>query len=141
VTLLAVQDLPAIAPVNPGSLAVPNKAIGVAPTSSGFMLVFGGSSPLAQETHLFEHQDLGRFALFTVPQGNGKQTYVAVVNRLDGALIVAVPYATGAGAPQNSSGGSFSSGVNGPAAISSTNESPSPGLSGNRVVRKGAVRD
>lgn len=141
VTLLAVQDLPATAPVNPGSFAVPNKAIGVAPTSSGFMLVFGGSSPLAQETHLFEHQDLGRFALFTVPEGNGKQTYVAVVNRLDGALIVAVPYATGPGAQQNSSVGSFPNGVNGPAAASSTDESPSPGLSGSRVVRRGAVRD
>ena len=141
VTLLAVQDLPTIAPVNPGSFAVPNKAIGVAPTSSGFMLVFGGSSPLVQETHLFEHQDLGRFALFTVPAGNGRQSYVAVVNRLDGPLIVAVPYATGPGAQQNSSVGSFPNGVNGPAAISSTDESPSPGLSGSRVVRRGAVRD
>ena len=83
VTLLAVEDLPAIAPVNPASFAVVNKRNGFAPASSGFVLLFGGSSPVPQDTHLFEHQDLGRFALFTVPAGNGTQVYTAVVNRLD----------------------------------------------------------
>ena len=71
VTLLAVEDLPAIAPVNPASFAVANKQSGFTPASSGFVLLFGGSSPVPQDTHLFEHQDLGRFALFTVPGGNG----------------------------------------------------------------------
>ena len=85
VTLLAVEDLPAIVPVNPASFAVPNKQNGFAPSSSGFVLLFGGSSPVPQDTHLFEHQDLGRFALFTVPGGNGQQIHTAVVNRLDAA--------------------------------------------------------
>src|SRR5207248_5092580 len=54
VTLLAVEDLPAIAPVNPASFAVVNKRNGFAPASSGFVLLFGGSSPVPQDTHLFE---------------------------------------------------------------------------------------
>jgi hypothetical protein len=139
VTLLAVQDLPAITPVNPASLAVPNKGIGFAPTSSGFVLLFGGSSPVPQETHLFEHQDLGRFALFTVPEGNGRQLYTAVVNRLQGS-VVAVPYSAGHGTQPDSSGAPAARGVT-PHAISSTDEIPSRGLSGIPGARRDAVRD
>jgi hypothetical protein len=139
VTLLAVEDLPAIAPVDPASFAVANRQNGFAPASSGFVLLFGGSSALPEETHLFEHQDLGRFALFTVPAGNGSQIYTAVVNRLDAAATVAVPYS--AGTKPASSGAPAAGGINAPAAISSTDEIPSRGLSGNPGVQRGAVRD
>jgi hypothetical protein len=138
VTLLAVEDLPAIAPVDPASFAVANKQNGFAPASSGFVLLFGGSSPVPQDTHLFEHQGLGRFALFTVPAGNGNQVYTAVVNRLDAEAAVAVPYSAGKSA---SSGAPAAGGINAPAAISSTDEVPSRGLSGNPGVQRNAVRD
>jgi hypothetical protein len=141
VTLLAVEDLPAIAPVNPASFAVPNKGNGFAPASSGFVLLFGGSSPVPQGTHLFEHQDLGRFALFTVPGGNGTQVYTAVVNRLDAGVPVTVPSSTGQGKKPASSGAPAAGGINAPAAISSTDEVPSRGLSGNPGVQRGVVRD
>lgn len=140
VTLLAVEDLPAIVPVNPASFAVMNKRSGFAPSSSGFVLLFGGSSPVPQQTHLFEHQDLGRFALFTVPAGNGLQTYTAVVNRLDSAAVMAAPYSAGQAA-QPASSAPAAGGINAPAAISSTDEIPSHGLSGSPGVRRGAVRD
>jgi Domain of unknown function (DUF6916) len=141
VTLLAVEDLPAIAPVNPASFAVPNKRNGFAPSNSGFVLLFGGSSPLPQQTHLFEHQALGRFALFTVPEGNGQQIYTAVVNRLDAAAVIAAPYSAGQVAQPASSGAPAAGGFNAPAAISSTDEIPSLGLSGSPGVQRGAVRD
>ena len=140
VTLLAVEDLPAIAPVNPASFAVMNKQSGFAPTTSGFVLLFGGSSPVPQQTSLFEHQDLGRFALFTVPAGNGRQIYTAVVNRLDAAGVIAVPYSAGQGT-QPASSAPAAAGINAPAAISSTNEIPSHSLSGSPAARRDAVRD
>jgi len=141
VTLLAVEDLPAIAPVNPASFAVPNKRNGFAPTSSGFVLLFGGSSPVPQDTHLFEHQDLGRFALFTVPAGNGSQVHTAVINRLDAATVIAVPFSAGVGTKPAPSGAPSTGGISAPAAISSTDEIPSRGLSGNPGVQRNAVRD
>lgn len=137
VTLLAVEDLPAIAPVNPASFAVANKQSGFAPASSGFVLLFGGSSPVPQGTHLFEHQDLGRFALFTVPDGNGSQVSTAVVNRLEAAATVA----NSAGQGTNPASGSPAGGISAPAAISSTGEAPSRGLSGSSSVQRNAVRD
>jgi len=140
-TLLAVEDLPAIAPVNPASFAVPNKRNGFAPTSSGFVLLFGGSSPVPQDTHLFEHQDLGRFALFTVPAGNGSQVHTAVINRLDAATVIAVPFSAAQGTKPASSGAPTAGGINLPAATSSTDEIPSRGLSGNPGVQRNAVRD
>ncbi len=141
VTLLAVEDLPAIAPVNPASFAVANKHSGFVPSSSGFVLLFGGSSPVPQDTHLFEHQDLGRFALFTVPGANGTQVYTAVVNRLDAAAVVAVPFSAGHGTKPVSSGAPAVGGISSPAAISSTDEAPSRGLFGNPGVQRNAVRD
>jgi hypothetical protein len=141
VTLLAIEDLPAIVPVNPASFAVANTRGGFAPATSGFVLLFGGSSPVPQDTHLFEHQDLGRFALFTVPAGNGRQIYTAVVNRLDAATVVAVPYSAGQGTQPASTGAPVVGGINAPAATSSTDEIPSRGLSGNPGVQRGAVRD
>jgi hypothetical protein len=141
VTLLAVENLPALTPVNPASFAVPNKRNGFAPTSSGFVLLFGGSSPVPHDTHLFEHQDLGRFALFTVPAGNGSQVHTAVVNRLDAAAVIAVPFSAALGTKPASSGAPLAGGISAPAAISSTGEIPSRGLSGNPGVQRNAVRD
>lgn len=144
VTLLAVEDLPAIAPVDPASFAVPNKRTGFAPSSSGFILLFGGSSPVPQDTHLFEHQDLGRFALFTVPAGNGQQIYTAVVNRLDAASMIAVPYSAGQGTQPASSGApgiNVPGGIKAPAATSSTDETPSRGLFGSPAAQRDVVRD
>lgn len=141
VTLLAVEDLPAIVPVDPASFAVSNKRTGFAPSSSGFVLLFGGSSPVPQDTHLFEHQDLGRFALFTVPAGNGQQIYTAVVNRLDAASMIAVPYSAGQGMQPASSGAPGLGGIKAPAATSSTDEIPSRGLFGSPAVQRDAVRD
>ncbi|HEX3153392.1 MAG TPA: hypothetical protein VHV32_02150 [Candidatus Angelobacter sp.] len=132
VTLLAVEDLPALAPVNAASFAVPNKQTGFAPASSGFVLLFGGSSQVPEETHLFEHQDLGRFALFTVPARNGSQTYTAVVNRLNAAVTSPV---------QGVQAGPVPGGIKVPAAISSTDETPSRSLSGSRGVQRDAARD
>lgn len=141
VTLLAVEDLPALAPVNPASFAVPNKRTGFAPPSSGFVLLFGGSSPVPQDTHLFEHTGLGRFALFTVPAANGQQIYTAVVNRLDVAVTITVPYGAGQVVQAGSAGAPAAGGIKAPAAISSTDEIPSRGLSGNPGVQRNAVRD
>jgi hypothetical protein len=147
VTLLAVQDLPKIAPANVASFAVMNKKSGVTPTSSGFLLVFGGSSALPQSTNLFEHDALGRFALFTVPEGNGQQLYTAVINRLDGAHVIAVPYATGKAAQQNAKsdganiGGANADGIRNSSPTSLTDGTLSPGLSGSQGARRGAVRD
>jgi hypothetical protein len=138
ITLTAVEDLPTLAPVNPGSFAVPQKGSSFAPTSSGFVLVFSGSSPLPQETHLFEHAQLGRLALFTVPAGNGQQIYTAVVNRLDIGTVIPVSGKVG----QKASAGAPAGGaVNAPAATSLIDGSPSHGLSGSQGVRRGAVRD
>jgi hypothetical protein len=145
VTLLAVQDLPKIAPANVASFAVQSKAPSFTPSSNGFVLVFGGSSELPQGTYLFEHDALGRFAMFTVPAGNGQQLYSAVVNRLAEAHVVAVPYTTGKveqqnqGAQQSQAAGA--SGVRPSVSTSSADESLSPALDGNRGARRAAVRD
>lgn len=143
VTLLAVEDLPKIAPANPASFAVANKAsssFSFTPSSSGFVLVFAGSSALPQATHLFEHQNLGHFALLTVPEGNGQQLYSAVVNRLD-SMITAVPYSKGQAAQQNQPSVAAAGSAKSSAATSSTGETPSPALSGSQGARRGAVRD
>jgi len=145
VTLLAVQDLPKIAPANVASFAVQSKASSFTPSSNGFVLMFGGSSELPQGTYLFEHDALGRFAMFTVPEGNGQQLYSAVVNRLAEAHVVAVPYATGKVAQQNHAAqqnqAAGASGVRPSVSTSSTDESLSPALDGNRGARRAAVRD
>jgi hypothetical protein len=128
VTLLAVEDLPALVPVNPASFAVPNKQAASVPATSGFILRFGSSAQLQQGTYLFEHDSLGRFALLIVPQGNGQQTYVATVNRLQGAVIAAPQ------PPAGSNGGAT------PATSSGTGTLPRA-LSGSPGVQRAAVRD
>ena len=138
-TLHAVEDLPAIAAVNPASLAVPNKGSGFTPSTSGFVLVFGGSSPLPQGTHLFQHDSLGRFAMFTVPAGNTPGVHSAVVNRLD-TPVAAIAY-QGLGTQASQPSGVAAKTVMAPAAASSIDEIPSPGLSGNQGARRSVVRD
>ena len=135
VTLVAVEDLPALAPVNPASFAVANKQSSPAPTTSGFLLILNGSSPLPQGTHLFQHDSLGSFALFTVPQSD-RQTSCAVVNRLDQATIIAIPFAN---APARSSAPAATTPV-APATSSGTETLPRA-LSGSPAVRRAAVRD
>jgi hypothetical protein len=82
--LIAVEDLPALAPVNVGAMAVPPKP-GSAPSTTGFMLIFTGALPrtLPQDTYAFEHPTLGKFELFIVPGGRGQQSYTAVFNHLN----------------------------------------------------------
>jgi uncharacterized protein DUF6916 len=143
-TLLAVEDLPQIAPANPGSFAVPAKASSFVPPSSGFVLVFGGSSPLPQDTYLFEHDALGRFALLTVPAGNGQQLYNAVVNRLDTSHVVAVAYGNAQAASAASvapAAGNAALGFRDSAPTSSAIEAPAPARAGNPAARRSALRD
>lgn len=82
--LAAVNDLPALAPVNPASMAVPPPKSRDTKTS-GFELSFtGGPVPgLAQGTYTFENSLLGKFSLFIVPTHPGSQSYIAVFNHLD----------------------------------------------------------
>jgi len=89
-TLLAVEDLPRMATPNLAGFAVRNKSFAPAPASGGFLLRFGSSARLPQESYLFQHDKLGSFALFIVPEAGG-QSYTAIVNHLAGAAILAVP--------------------------------------------------
>jgi len=103
VTLLAVKDLPKIESTNEANFAVPKKGHSAAPTSSGFILIFAGSSPLPQATHLFQHDSLGNFAMLTVP--DGPQLYSAVVNRLDQPATISAPTQQGNVARQTTGSG------------------------------------
>ncbi len=155
VTLLSVKDLPALATVNPATFAVANKTISHGPDSSGFVLFFRGSAPapLPQDTFLLEHSGLGQFALFLVPDGNGQQLYVAIVNRLSGSLhtqfpMVATPVTNrqippaGLGAGTDSS---FATPVGARTARPATTSSGSGNLQNDpseiQDVRRGAAQD
>lgn len=90
--LLAVDDLPALEPVNTGMMAVKPKPPTTVVSTTGFMVSFsGGSGPLSQGSYLFEHESLGKFELFIVPGAPGLDTYTAVFNRLIGSTPVHVP--------------------------------------------------
>jgi hypothetical protein len=82
--LLAVTDLPALIPMNPAAMAVPPKQKSAPIQTTGFMLQFLGTlpKPLPQGTYVFDHPQLGKFSLLIVPEGQGQQTYIAVINRL-----------------------------------------------------------
>src|SRR5215467_1109305 len=82
--LLSVEDLPALVPVNPGSMAVRPMQTSPDLQLSGFMLTFLGTlpKPLPQGTYDFEHPGLGKFSLLIVPGGQGAQTYTAVIAKL-----------------------------------------------------------
>jgi hypothetical protein len=91
-TLLAVDDLPALAPMNAGIMAVPPPRSSTSVTTTGFLLLFHSSAPsLGQGSYTFEHAKMGQFPLFIVPEGQGTQTYVAVFNLLAGATVPAPP--------------------------------------------------
>lgn len=91
--LLAVNDLPALAPMNPGSMAVPPKPTSAPITTTGFMVQFSGpaSQPLLQDTYRFTHDTLGQFSMFIVPGGPGSDTYTAVFNELSGTAVAPAP--------------------------------------------------
>jgi hypothetical protein len=82
--LIAVDDLPPLAPVNVGAMAVPPPPSQSTAKTDGFVLIFTGSlpKPLPQGTYVFEHSGLGIFALLISPGGAGFQSYTAVINRL-----------------------------------------------------------
>ncbi len=144
VRLLAVEDLPRIETVNAGSFAVaPKKSSSPTPTTTGFVLLFGSSAHLAQNTYLFEHDSLGRFALFTVPDARGQEVYSGVINRLDGRQIIAVPFHQGEGGSEqpHKHATTPAGAIMVSPATSSDNENLSRGLSQNRGVQRGAVRD
>jgi hypothetical protein len=84
VRLTAVDDPPALAPVNPASMAVPpKKTFSTVPTTTGYVLSFSGpGTSLAQGTYVFENERMGRFEMFVVPGQQG--SYTAVFNLLDG---------------------------------------------------------
>lgn len=134
IRLVAVEDLPALVPVNQASFAVPSKQSSAPPAGNGFLLIFNGSSPLPQGTHLFQHSSLGSFALFTVPQSD-HQTSVAVVNRLEQPIIIAIPFAN---APHASAPAATAPAA---PATSSQSENLPRALSGSPGVRRVAVRD
>ena len=141
ITLQAVEDLPETVPVNSASFAVPIRQSAVAPGTSGFLLRFGGSTPVAQGTYLLEHDSLGRFALFVVPAGNGEQVYTAVVNRLNAPTIIAVPFVAGTDAGNTVKATAPASVVTAPAPTSTKIENQSPGLFGNRGVQRSVLKD
>jgi hypothetical protein len=83
-TLVAVDDSPALSPVDPRSMAVPPPPSTLVITT-GFVLSFQSSAqPLAQGTYAFQHPTLGKFQLFIVPGSQGSQSYTAVFNQLTG---------------------------------------------------------
>ncbi|HEY6308182.1 MAG TPA: twin-arginine translocation signal domain-containing protein [Candidatus Angelobacter sp.] len=114
VTLLAVNDLPAVAPINAGIMAVPPPRSSTSVTTTGFMLLFQSSAPpLGQGSYTFEHAKLGQFPLFIVP--GGTQTYVAVFNLLSGITNTAPSTFHPSRGPQpegTTGGGSISSPAN-----------------------------
>ena len=139
--LAAVSDLPALVPVNLGSMAVPPPTPSRAPvTTEGFMLSFTGgpSDGLAQGTYVFENATLGQFRLFIVPEGITPQTYVAVFNQVEAAALTSVPsqlpgrsrpgIAPGGGSTSGNAGfGSAGSGnASGSGAGEPTQEPPEP---------------
>jgi hypothetical protein len=83
VRLVAVEDPPSLAPVNPASMAVPPKPIlSPVPTTTGYMVHFSGpGTSLGQDTYFFANERMGRFELFIVPGLLG--SYTAVFNLLD----------------------------------------------------------
>jgi hypothetical protein len=80
--LTAVQDPPAVEPVNVGQMSVAPPAHSSAPTTSGYILSFSaGGTSLSQDTYIFENAQMGKFPMFIVPAGPGQ--YTAVFNLLN----------------------------------------------------------
>ena len=145
-TLTAVEDLPALAPTNPQSFAVAIRQSSTAPETNGYRLRFSSSAQLPQGPYLFAHETLGKFALFTVP--DGQQSYTAVINQLSSPIVVAVPFNTGneTGNARNSGGSTVkmvapTRAVRVSPATSSETGNLVPELSGNQVVRRDVLKD
>jgi hypothetical protein len=85
--LAAVNDLPALVPVDTGSMTVqPPQSTQPPVSTTGFVLSFTGdpSQPLDQGTYTFTNGLLGTFQMFIVPDGQGLQTYSVVFNQVQG---------------------------------------------------------
>src|SRR5215471_7139441 len=80
--LSAVNDPPALAPVNTASMDVPPKSSAAPIVTAGYLVSFSGpGTSLVQGSYLFENNQLGAFPLFVVPSGPG--SYLAVFNLLN----------------------------------------------------------
>jgi len=144
--LLSITDFTST-PVNTGGMAVPPPKHASPPTTTAYGLVFlgPGSQPLKQDTYVFEHIKLGTFKLFIVPGGQGQDTYIAVINRLD-----VIQSMTGGGAqtsvpvtpmPLTTPAAVVTSTATAPASISSRNEFPSVEREQIPAAQRGAARD
>ncbi len=90
--LLAVHDLPSLAPVNVGGMAVPPPRTSSVASTTGYLLLFSGpGTQLLQETYTFEHDRLGKFAMFIVPGAPGQGSYAAVFNLLNAPINFSKP--------------------------------------------------
>jgi hypothetical protein len=86
--LIAVSELPEIAPMNVGLMSVAPKHSFSAPTTSGYILnLSAGGTSLTQDTYTFENASMGRFPMFIVPAGPGQ--YTALFNLLDAPVPLA----------------------------------------------------
>lgn len=88
--LIAVEDLEPPAEPNTGLMAVLPRQLQALTIVSGFSLSFTGAvgKELAQGTYNFEHDRMGKFALFIVPGTDGRQSYTAVINHSTSAARV-----------------------------------------------------
>jgi len=138
VTLLSVDDLPKIAPANPASFAVPQKGHSAPPPAAALFWSLADHLTLPQGTHLFQHDSLGSFAMFTVP--DGPQIYSATVNRLDQAASVPAPQ-PGDGAQQKSGSGNSPVKVKALGAVSAEVESRFAGQPESQVDQRAVLKD
>jgi hypothetical protein len=121
--LIAVSDLPAIEPVNVGSMAVAPKTSSPAPRTTGYILSFSaGGTSLTQDTYIFENDRMGKFPLFIVPAGPGQ--YTAVFNLLD-AITVSGPVHNGS-SPAHTNAAPAQSGSSGKGPVGGSTNSGSP---------------
>lgn len=139
VMLTAVEDLPALAPVNSASFAVAGPESSTASATTGFLLRFGSSAELQQGSYLFDHDKLGKFALFLVPDAS--QGYIAVINRLSAPTIIAVPFRANSGSGSTMKIIAPNGAVTASPATSSAPENLSPQPFRIPAVRRGALRD
>ena len=79
--LQAVNDPPALAPVNTAAMAVPPPKHSKTRNTNGFVLTLGGgpATGLQQGTYTFQSPSLGTFSMFIVPAG--PQLYTAIFNQ------------------------------------------------------------
>jgi hypothetical protein len=132
--LTAVQDLPAVAPVNMGLMSVAPPHSVPTPTTTGYILsLSAGGTSLSQDTYIFESAQMGKFEMFIVPAGPGQ--YTALFNLLNAPVSLAPSDdhpspvhgggpSSGAPSPAGNAGG-VSGGTSGGVSPSSSTPSPS----------------